>query len=92
MHVPYIIVINRRKFTLHFIVSYDSYVRVWIFKMTLIDDSMSDDVFVESDEESPELKLDKKPSPHPSPTGYRDYKPPTNLLKQDEHAVLHKVK
>ena len=53
---------------------------------------MSDDVFVGSDEEISELKPEKRPSPHPSPTGYRDYRPPTNLIKNDEPTVLHKVR
>lgn len=60
--------------------------------MALMDDNMSDDVFMGSDEENSELKPEIKPSPHPSPTGYRDYKPPTNLLNNDEDLVIHKVK
>lgn len=57
------------------------------------DDNMSDDVFMGSDEEIADLEAPKKITPHPSPTGYRDYKPPVHLLKQPpECEVLHKVR
>ncbi len=58
--------------------------------MALNDDNMSDDVFIGSDEDGSDLKEPKKPSPHPSPTGYRDYKPPVNILSQKPD-ILHKV-
>lgn len=61
--------------------------------MAFADDNMSDDVFLGPDEEGPTSKDAKKPPPHPSPTGYRDYKPPLHLLKKnDDYEVLHKVR
>lgn len=59
--------------------------------MTTTDDNMSDDVFIGSDEDNLDQSL-KKQAPHPSPTGYRDYKPPVHLLKKNyEPETLHKV-
>lgn len=66
------------------------------------DDSMDDDVF-EATDESANRKLkviedNYKKASTPSPTGYRDYKPPaevlklceTDILEDTEHSV-HKV-
>ncbi|XP_065210201.1 uncharacterized protein LOC135838480 [Planococcus citri] len=59
--------------------------------MTTTDDNMSDDVFIGSDEENADLDVPKKITPHPSPTGYRDYKPPVHLLKSSQECqLLHK--
>lgn len=58
--------------------------------MAFADDNMSDDVFIGTDDDL--AVTSKKLSPHPSPTGYRDYKAPTTLLKKiDEYETIHKV-
>uniref|UniRef100_A0A1B6DTS0 small monomeric GTPase n=1 Tax=Clastoptera arizonana TaxID=38151 RepID=A0A1B6DTS0_9HEMI len=62
------------------------------FSVMATDDSMSDDVFESSDEvatlQAPE------PPRQPSPTGYRDYKPPAELLRplqESELEIAHKT-
>ncbi|KAI5718760.1 hypothetical protein M8J76_000006 [Diaphorina citri] len=59
------------------------------------EDSMSDDVF-----ESPEDKMAASailnppappPARTPSPTGYKDYKPPLHLFQNDEPEIAHKT-
>lgn len=59
-----------------------------------MDDSMDDDVFEDSDQ----LKVTTKKTSTPSPTGYRDYKPPAEVLKlcqtdviEDKEQTVHKV-
>ena len=55
-----------------------------------IDDSMDDDVF-EALEDHPRLKVrpDKdRQANTPSPTGYRDYKPPAEVLRLCENDVI----
>ena len=57
------------------------------------DDSMSDDVFESSDDLT--LRAPGIPPQHPSPTGYRDYKPPAELFRspeQTEQDITHKVR
>lgn len=61
------------------------------------DDSMDDDVF-ESQEDIDSLKVAGKKGNTPSPTGYRDYKPPAEVLKlcqtdvlEDCEQIVHKV-
>lgn len=50
------------------------------------DDSMSDDVFEDETLRAP------APRGTPSPTGYRDYQPPTETSsRQQDDDVLHKV-
>lgn len=61
--------------------------------MATTDDNMSDDVFIGSDEENADLEVPKKIPPHPSPTGYRDYKPPVQIPKSSQECqILHKVR
>ncbi|KAL1140688.1 hypothetical protein AAG570_000618 [Ranatra chinensis] len=58
------------------------------------DDSMSDDVFESGDEVGPHHGGQPAGHPrHPSPTGYRDYKPPPELLKpyEPDTDVAHKT-
>lgn len=60
---------------------------------TVAEDNMSDDVFMGSDDEKSDLEVPQQIAPHPSPTGYRDYKPPVHLLKKpQEYEILHKVR
>jgi Ras-related protein Rab-37 len=61
------------------------------------DDSMDDDVF-ESQEDGDGLRVSGKKGNTPSPTGYRDYKPPAEVLKmcqtdvlEDCEQIVHKV-
>lgn len=57
------------------------------------DDSMSDDVFESSDEVAT-LRTPSAAPTQPSPTGYRDYRPPAELLKpvqETEQEIAHKV-
>ncbi|KAJ8920179.1 hypothetical protein NQ315_011840 [Exocentrus adspersus] len=66
------------------------------------DDSMDDDVFESQDDES-HLKVASKPeepkSNTPSPTGYRNYQPPAEVLKlcqtdiiDEVEPIIHKVR
>lgn len=59
------------------------------------DDSMDDDVFEDIDS----LRVSGKKGNTPSPTGYRDYKPPAEVLKlcqsdviEDKEQIVHKVR
>ncbi|KAF5282339.1 hypothetical protein FQR65_LT14328 [Abscondita terminalis] len=65
------------------------------------DDSMDDDVFESSEDTIAHPKLQINQNAHktvPSPTGYRDYKPPAEVLKlcetdviEDTNQILHKT-
>lgn len=57
-------------------------------------DSLDDDVF----EEDSKLQIGDKKANTPSPTGYRDYKPPAEILRmcqtdilEDNEQLVHKV-
>ncbi|RZC36442.1 Ras domain containing protein, partial [Asbolus verrucosus] len=62
------------------------------------DDSMDDDVFESQDDGETTLKVSGKKGNTPSPTGYRDYKPPAEVLKlcqtdvlEDCEQIVHKT-
>lgn len=59
------------------------------------EDSMSDDVFESPDDKTAAiLNPPGRPTQArtPSPTGYKDYKPPAHLFKPEEPEVAHKVR
>lgn len=65
------------------------------------DDSIDDDVFEtkESTISTSTLNTNEKPTTTPSPTGYRDYKPPAEVLRlcetdniEELEQTIHKVK
>lgn len=66
------------------------------------DDSMDDDVFEAQEDTNARLKVAENQanlrSSTPSPTGYRDYKPPAEVLRlcetdafEDTEQIVHKV-
>ncbi|CAG9862322.1 unnamed protein product [Phyllotreta striolata] len=55
--------------------------------MAQTDDSMDDDVFEAVDDVNKRLDVSSK-NTHPSPTGYRNYKPPDEILKLCQYDVI----
>lgn len=66
------------------------------------DDSMDDDVFESQEDTNARLRVAEQQSNQrtntPSPTGYRDYKPPAEVLRlcetdafDDTEQIIHKV-
>lgn len=65
--------------------------------MATTDDSMDDDVFETVEDADNRLKISSDIN-HPSPTGYRNYQPPPEVLKlcqedviEEEQLTVHKV-
>lgn len=59
------------------------------------DDSMDDDVFVSEDDVNGRLRVSAKNQSRsgntPSPTGYRNYQPPAEVLKLCQNDVIESV-
>lgn len=58
--------------------------------MATTDDSMDDDVFEAVEDPTDRLKITTKTT-HPSPTGYRNYQPPAEVLKLCQEDIIEDV-